>query len=67
MADELLSNYQHVISDLKLIPGSGGAYEVNVDGDLIYSKYATKRHANEGEVFGIFQEMVGSDVPIYGT
>jgi selenoprotein W-related protein len=32
------------------MPSSGGAFEVTVDGDLIYSKKATKRHAEPGEV-----------------
>lgn len=65
LADQLLSNYQHVISDLKLIPSKGGAYEVLANGKAIYSKKETGRHANEGEVFASFQELVGPDVPIY--
>ncbi len=31
--------------DVRLIPGSGGVFEVMVDGDLVYSKKATGRHA----------------------
>ncbi len=50
-----------------MIPGGGGAFEVIVDDDLLYSKHATGRHANAGEVFGLFQEIVGPDMPIYGT
>ena len=67
LADELLSNYQHVINDLKLIPSKGGAYEILVNNDLIYSKKSTKRHAEAGEVFNIFQGIVGPNVMIYGT
>ena len=65
LADEILGNYQHVVENLNLVTGSGGAYEVTVNGELIYSKFATKRHAEDGEVFEIFQKMVGPDVPIY--
>ncbi|MDQ3964008.1 MAG: Rdx family protein [Actinomycetota bacterium] len=38
------------MSDLKLIPSRGGAYEVTVDGDLVYSKKATGRHAEHEEI-----------------
>ena len=67
LADELLRNYQHAINNLTLIPGKGGAYEVQVNDDLIYSKKSSKRHAEAGEVFGAFQQIVGPDVMIYGS
>ena len=66
-ADDLLSNYQHVIKDLRLVPATGGVFEVEVDDDLIYSKIATDRHAEPGEVLDLFTELVGSDVLRYGT
>jgi selenoprotein W-related protein len=36
------------------VPSEGGRFEVSVDGHLIYSKMATGRHANEGEVLALF-------------
>lgn len=30
---------------MRLIPSDGGVFEVSVDGKLIHSKRATKRHA----------------------
>ena len=32
------------------MPGRGGVYEVVVDGDLVYSKKATGRHAEPDEM-----------------
>ena len=32
--------------EITLIPGKGGVYEVVVDGDLVYSKTETGRHAD---------------------
>lgn len=64
-SEELLGNYQHVINDMKLIPSGGGRFELVVNGDLVYSKKATGRHANEGEVLSIFEGIVGPDVPKY--
>ena len=64
---ELLGNYQHVIEDLRLITGSKGVFDVRVDGELLYSKAETGRHAEPGEVLTLFADLVGPDVPIYGT
>lgn len=64
---ELLSNYQHVISDIRLVTGSKGVYDVRVDGELVYSKDETDRHAEDGEVLEIFRKIVGPDVPVFGT
>jgi len=33
-----------------LLPSSGGVFEVKVDGNLVYSKRALRRHAQPGEV-----------------
>lgn len=64
---DLLSNYQHVIDDLTLTMGSAGVFDVVVNDQLLYSKAATGRHANTGEVLELFTELVGPDVPRYGT
>jgi len=64
---DLLSNYQHVISDLRLVTGSKSVYDVRVDGELVYSKDKTDRHAEDGEVLEIFRGIVGPDVALFGT
>jgi selenoprotein W-related protein len=35
---------------VKLIPSSGGTFDVRADGDLVFSKKAIGRHAQPGEV-----------------
>jgi selenoprotein W-related protein len=39
----------------KLIEGSNGVFEVIVDGKLLYSKKATHRFPDEGEVVRLIQ------------
>ena len=56
--DELLKGYEHVIESVALIPSDGGRFEVSVNGDLIYSKLQTKRHAEAGEVVNMIHKMV---------
>jgi selenoprotein W-related protein len=45
-----LEEFEHQIDDLVLIPSRGGVYEVIVDGDLVYSKKQTGRHAEPDEI-----------------
>ncbi|MBI5351265.1 MAG: SelT/SelW/SelH family protein [Chloroflexi bacterium] len=56
--DELLKGYEHVIESVALIPSDGGRFEVSVNGQLVYSKLQTKRHAEAGEVVNIIHKMV---------
>lgn len=65
--NDLLSNYQHVIDELTLVMGSAGVFDVVVNDQLIYSKAETGRHAHPGEVLERFTDLVGPDVPRYGT
>jgi len=60
LAEELLREFEHVIDKLVLVPGEGGRFEVTVNGQLLYSKLQTKRHAEPGEVIGSVRKMVES-------
>ena len=64
-ATDLIHHYQHVIDDFKFVMGSKGAFELTVNGELLYSKHQTGRHANPGEVLELFTELVGPDVKRY--
>ena len=67
LAEELLTDYQHVIKELILVSSSGGAFEVMVDDDLIYSKKTIqRRHSEPGEILDLFREYVGPEVPTFG-
>ena len=57
--EQLLAEFQEDIETLTLILGDGGAFEVIVDGDLIYSKLEIGRHAEDGEVAGLVRERKG--------
>ena len=47
MTTKLLTTYKQKISDLKLIPTGGGAFEVSLNGDLLYSKLKTGKFPDE--------------------
>jgi selenoprotein W-related protein len=43
----LLTTYKQQIRDLKLIPASGGCFELTVNGELVYSKLKTGTFPDE--------------------
>ena len=50
MVEGLLGEFEHQIETVGLITSRGGAFEVVVDGDLIYSKKETGEHAEYEQV-----------------
>ena len=65
-ADDILSRYQHIVRSLTLTTGSKGVFDVTVDGNMIYSKTETGRHAQPGEVLDLFVDKYGQGVTLYG-
>ena len=51
MAEQLEARYAEIM--VKLIPGSGGAFEVQRDGEPIFSKHRFGRFPTEEEIFAI--------------
>ena len=41
LTQQLLSTFKQGIAELTLIPSDGGRFEIEIDGDLVYSKLAT--------------------------
>jgi selenoprotein W-related protein len=46
-------------TEVRLIPSSGGVFEVKADDELIFSKKALRRHAEPGEVVGLIRARGG--------
>ena len=58
----MLSGWAPIIEDIDLVPSSGGRFEVSLDGDLLFSKAALKRHAEPGEIAAIVRERLGPEI-----
>jgi selenoprotein W-related protein len=41
---ELLARFETQLASLTVVPSDGGRFEASLDGELIYSKLATRRH-----------------------
>ncbi len=44
-------------AEVRLTPSSGGVFEVKVDGNLVFSKRALRRHAEPGEVVNLIRRL----------
>jgi selenoprotein W-related protein len=51
----MLSEFEHSLTTLEIVPSRGGVFEVEVDGELIFSKKQSGRHAKPGEVIGLMR------------
>lgn len=61
-AAEILGGWAPLITDLRLLPSTGGRFEVTLDGELIFSKTTARRHAEPGEVVGLVRDRLGPEV-----
>ena len=56
MAEAIISYFRppikqpHPIESVLLIPSGGGIFEVEVDGEVVFSKFKVGRHANAEEI-----------------
>ena len=55
---ELLKEFEPEIESFTLIPSDGGRFEVSLNGELIYSKLQTNRHADPGEIPGLVRKIL---------
>ena len=59
MVQAILGKYEHYIDDITIIPSKGGAFEVVVGDNLVYSKLDTGRHATIDEVMESVDAILG--------
>ncbi len=55
MASRILETYKQKLESLELVPSDGGCFELQLDGDLVYSKLETEQFPDEEEMV----ELVG--------
>lgn len=47
---KVLKEYERQIEDFRLVPSGEGRFELMVNDELLFSKKAAGRHANENEI-----------------
>ena len=56
-----MQDFETEIESLTIIPSDGGRFELTVNDKLLYSKLATHRHAEPGEIKGLLQKYLGGE------
>ena len=51
----MLSTLKQRIKDLKLIPASGGCFELTINGELVYSKLETGKFPDEQAILDLVE------------
>jgi selenoprotein W-related protein len=60
MAETIINTFRsmgaHPVEELRLIPSSGGRFEVTIDGELVYSKAATGQHTTNEQIVELIRQ-----------
>lgn len=56
-----MAGWSSVIRELVLVPGSGGVYDLEVDGTVVFSKHALGRkgYPEDDELLAILRDVIG--------
>ncbi|HEX7347351.1 MAG TPA: Rdx family protein [Candidatus Limnocylindrales bacterium] len=60
LAKEVIDQWADRLSEVRLVPSTGGRFEVTLDGDLLFSKATLDRHAEPGEISGLITDRIGA-------
>lgn len=58
LAQELLTTFEDELAEVALRPGSGGIFEVAVDGEVVASNRETKQMPDPGEVKRLVRDRI---------
>lgn len=64
MAQELLTTFQGRIGEVALVPGTGGVFEVSVDGAPVWSRKAQGRFPEIKELKQLVRDRVAPDMDL---
>ena len=59
LAADLLGRWAPIMRSVELKTSTGGAFEISLDGQLLFSKLAADRFPKPGEVAGLFEKKLG--------
>ena len=56
MATRVLTTFKQKVSNLTLVPASGGCFELSANGELLYSKLKTGQFPDEQGVIDLLEK-----------
>jgi selenoprotein W-related protein len=64
MAQELLTTFEGELGEVALVPGTGGIFEVRLDGELIFSRKEAGRFPESKELKQLVRDRIAPDKPL---
>jgi len=64
VAQELLTTFENELGEVTLVPGTGGVFEVKVDGEVIFSREKEGRFPESKELKQLVRDRVAPDKPL---
>ncbi len=64
LAQELLTTFERELTRVSLKPGSGGVFEVRLDGELLFSRRQAGRFPEARELKQLVRDRVAPDKPL---
>lgn len=64
VAQELLTTFENELGEVALVPGTGGIFEVKVDGEVIFSREKEGRFPESKELKQLVRDRVAPDKPL---
>lgn len=64
MAQELLTTFEQELGGVTLVPGTGGIFEVWVEGELIFSRKQAERFPESKELKQLVRDCIAPDKPL---
>ena len=61
MAQELLMTFAEELGELALVPGSGGVFEVRVDGETVFSRREQQRFPESKELKQLVRDRIAPE------
>lgn len=58
MAQELLTTFEHELGEVALVPGTGGVFDIRVDGELLWSRKERGRFPDIKELKQLVRDRV---------
>ena len=64
MAQELLTTFEQDLAGVTLVPGTGGVFEVRLDGAVIFSRVDERRFPESKELKQLVRDQVAPERPL---
>lgn len=64
LAQELLTTFEQELGEVALVPGTGGIFEVSVDGELVFSRKQAGRFPESKELKQLVRDRIAPGKPL---